>query len=293
MAGLKEGLTIFLKGMLMGAADIIPGISGGTIALITGIYERLVQAIKNVGVLIQEFFKKIIARKKVSYKKLLKLVDFGLFLPLLAGIAFAFLVGAWLLPGIIASYSFFVYSFFTGLILSSAFFIFREIRRKTWKGYVFGVLGVALGLIISLSSSARVAAEPSILQVFFLGMIALMAMILPGVSGAFILFLFGQYEFMLNTLRNFLVDWPYVVSFIIGGVIGLLGFSRMLSYLLKEHHEKTLFFLSGLMLGALYSPIAVIASISNIPSVFALSLAFFALGILIVLALKIVSHKKK
>ena len=287
----ENTLTIFLKGLLMGTADIIPGISGGTIAFITGIYQRLIQGIKNTGIFLQNTLTKKTYKTKKTFKKNISLIDFNLFIPLITGIATAFLAGAWIIPGIINAYPFFVYSFFTGLILASAAYIYTGIKHKNWKGYTTGILGLTIGLTISATTSTIITTSPSIVFIFFLGMLSLTAMILPGISGAFIVFLFGQYEFMLNALRNIHLEWPYIISFVTGGIIGLLAFSHLLSYLLEKHHSPTLFFLSGLMLGALYTPVTETINAFIAPSIALLSTTFFALGILAVLTIHLLTKK--
>lgn len=291
---LKKPLVIFLKGLFMGAADIIPGISGGTIAFITGIYEMLVTAIKDIPEGIKKAFKWVSSPNKKAFKAIIKKVDYALFIPLLLGIAIAFTAGSILIPPLIQGYPALIYSFFTGLILASAIFVYKKIEAHSIPGFTFLAIGLAAGFTVAYSAiQAGSASPPSVLYVFLLGVVALMAMILPGISGAFILVLFGQYEFMLNALRNITSEWHFVVSFILGGIIGLLGFARLLSYLLQRFHSQTLFFLTGLMLGALYVPVTeTLNGLAGTGNAFTAAL-FFLAGIGLVLMMELMSKNKK
>ncbi len=244
----------------MGSADIIPGVSGGTIALITGIYERLIKAIKSIDLKFVPYLIRGFASK--NYLKKAKnnflSIDFPFLLPLLAGICVAFLALAPILKLLFDEYPAHTAAFFFGLIISSACVMFLKIRFEiTWKSSVFIPIGFIVGLLIVGLQSAH--AENSHIIIFFSGIISFCAMILPGISGAFILYLFGQYEFMLGVLHeieqmNF-SKLSFAIVYIIGGIIGLLVFSRLLSYLFKNHRGPTLSFIIGLMAGALRMPI--------------------------------------
>lgn len=263
----------------MGIADIIPGVSGGTIAFITGIYARLVSGIKDVGAFIVSVPKNL--KKKKLFSALFKL-DFAFFIPLLFGIGIAFVSGAYFLSGFIDKYPAQVYSFFIGLILSSAVLIFKKIESHKFNEIIFGIIGLATGIIISVIPATSSGVEPSLVFIFFLGMIALCAMILPGISGAYIVLMFGQLKFMYDVVvRDFLEKWPYLLMFGLGGIIGLLSFSRLLSYVLKKHNSKTLYLLTGLMIGAIVGPLrTTIFSLSE--STLLVSFAFFVLGAIVV-----------
>lgn len=251
----KESLLIFLRGLLMGIADIIPGVSGGTIALITGIYERLVKAVNSVNDLfVRELF-------KLNFKKLFKnfkKFDFALLIPLIIGIALAFLTLAHLMDYLLIEKTALTYAFFFGLILSSAIFLFKQAGKFKVFDSLFLVIGLLFAVWIAGLNSLD--ANHSLLVLFFSGAIAICAMILPGISGAFILVLLGQYEFMINTIKNLV--FSNIAIFGIGAIVGLLSFSRLLTYLLKKHHGKTMLLLTGLMIGSLRVPYEKIVSSS-------------------------------
>ncbi len=245
----------------MGSADIIPGVSGGTIALITGIYERLVFALKSIDFkFIFYFFYGIFDRK--YFKKAKKDffgIDFFLLVPLALGVFVAFLSLANIISILLEFYPSVTYSLFFGLILASAFFVYF-LNKKIIKIYdvVFLFFGIFFGFfVVGLSS---IQADHSYLIIFLSGMITFCAMILPGISGAFILLVLGQYEFLLNVLRNIVhFDFSgvfFAISYILGGIAGLLLFSRVLSYLFKRYHGATLMFIVGLMVGALRDPVS-------------------------------------
>ncbi len=245
---IKEAILIFIRGVLMGSADIVPGVSGGTIALITGIYAHLVEAISNIKFgFIKPLFK---ADFKGFWNKLLEEIDFKFFIPLVLGIGIAFLTLAKVVTYCMDNYTALTYAFFLGLIISSAVILFRKLNKINLKNIIFVLIGAILTYIfVSLNP---IAANHSLIVIFISGMIAICAMILPGISGSFLLLLLGQYKYMLNALHNLqIVD---IVVFVAGALIGILGFSKILNYLLKNHEEVTMAFLIGVMLGSLKVP---------------------------------------
>ncbi len=255
-----QGFIIFLKGLFMGSADIIPGVSGGTIALITGIYERLVFALKAIDFKFIPYF--FVGLFKPKYFKKAKKdflgIDFALLIPLALGVLVAFLSLANIISYFKEFYPSYMYAFFFGLILASAFFVYflnKKIIKIVDISFLF--VGIIFGFfIVGLSS---VQADHSYIIIFISGMITFCAMILPGISGAFILLVLGQYEFMLGVLRDIAnLDFSgisYAFSYIFGGIAGLILFSRVLSFLFKRYHGATLMFIVGLMIGALRHPI--------------------------------------
>jgi putative membrane protein len=264
-------LIVFFKGLFMGSADIIPGVSGGTIALITGIYERLVRALRSIDFkFIPYFFRGLIDRRYLwKAKDNFLSIDFIFLLPLVSGIAVAFLSLANVMGFLLEEYPSYTYAFFFGLILSSALLIYFTGNMKvTVMTLFFLALGVGMGyLIVGLEA---IQTDHSLLIIFASGMITFCAMILPGISGAFILLFLGQYEFMLGVLRQLTVldtsRLSYAVVYPLGGVIGLVSFSRVLSYLLEKHRNSTLSFIVGLMIGALREPGEIMTSHpGNIP----------------------------
>ncbi len=246
---LRESIIIFLKGLFMGSADIIPGVSGGTIALITGIYERLVHAISSINF---TFMKPLLKGDFSGFKeRVLYEIDFELFIPLLLGIAVAFLSLAKLISYLLVAQTANIFAFFLGLILASAYILYTKLDGLNFKLIITTVIGIVLSYIfVGLNP---IAANHSLIVIFFSGIIAICAMILPGISGSFLLLLLGQYQYMLNCLSNLKITEMLV--FIVGAVIGILGFSKVLNYLLENHESITMAFLIGIMIGTLRLPI--------------------------------------
>ena len=246
---LRESIIIFLKGLFMGSADIIPGVSGGTIALITGIYERLVHAISSINF---TFMKPLLKGDFSGFKeRVLYEIDFELFIPLLLGIAVAFLSLAKLISYLLVAQTANIFAFSLGLILASAYILYTKLDGLNFKLIITTVIGIVLSYIfVGLNP---IAANHSLIVIFFSGIIAICAMILPGISGSFLLLLLGQYQYMLNCLSNLKITEMLV--FIVGAVIGILGFSKILNYLLENHESITMAFLIGIMIGTLRLPI--------------------------------------
>lgn len=258
-SSLKQSLIIFLKGVSMGLADIIPGVSGGTIALITGIYERLIFAIKSIDPRLVLYALKLDASK---FKKAWKKIDFALLLPLALGITTAFLAAARVIDYALSFYPAFTYAFFFGLILVSAFVVYRRIQKKDHSYRLLMSAGAGFLFAIWLVGIDYLGLIHHPLMIFVSGFIAICAMILPGISGSFILLLLGQYHFLLGELKS--LNLPLLTIFIIGACLGLFTFSRVLSYLFKHHEGPTLAFLTGLMLGALRKPLEEVIFVTKI-----------------------------
>lgn len=241
----------------MGSADIVPGVSGGTIALITGIYTHLVEAISKIKFgFIKPLFKGDLKGFKQQF---LDEIDFKFFIPLILGIGVAFLTLAKVVTYCMDVYTALTYSFFLGLIISSAVILFRKLEKINIKHLLCALIGAILTYIfVSLNP---IAANHSLLVIFISGMIAICAMILPGISGSFLLLLLGQYKYMLNALHQ--LHFSEIIVFIVGAVIGILGFSKILNYLLKNYEEFTMAFLIGVMLGSLKVPaVEIVNSVS-------------------------------
>ncbi|WOF17363.1 DUF368 domain-containing protein [Methanoplanus sp. FWC-SCC4] len=267
----------------MGTCDIIPGVSGGTIALITGIYERLITAIGNIRPaivvpLLKGDFK--------SFEKELERIDFVFLLFLVGGIGLAVITFARIILYLLEVYPGLTYSFFFGLIVASSVLIFLEIEyeARTIKAGLFLICGIIAGFVIAGLNPASLGHSLPVL--FFTGMIAICAMILPGISGAYITLLMNQYEYLLAALKA--VSLPEIISYIAGGLIGLLMFSKVLKYLLKNHQVSMLSFLTGLMLGSVRMLFNKIESAGG----FDLSVIFlFISGILVIVAMEWIKRK--
>lgn len=244
-----EPLLIFIRGLLMGSADIVPGISGGTIALITGIYEHLVYAISKINFrCLKPLIKGDFSEFKRSFKEE---VDYKFFIPLILGIAIAMVSLAKFITYCMDTHTAVTYSFFLGLILASAYILYKKLDSLSVKHVIFTVIGFILAFIfVSLNP---IATNHSLPVIFISGLIAICAMILPGISGSFLLLLLGQYEYMLGALQGFRA--VEIIVFIVGAVIGILGFSKVLNFLLKNHEGVTMAFLIGIMIGTLKIPV--------------------------------------
>lgn len=237
----KHYLVLILKGMGMGAADVVPGVSGGTIAFITGIYEELINSIKSVNL---TTLKLLLSGKLTSFWKAIN----GNFLAtLLLGIAISIFSLAKGLSYLLHAYPILVWSFFFGLIIASAIYVARTIKKWDWKNVVALVAGIVVAYFITIISPAE--ANTTWWFIFLSGSIAICAMILPGISGSFILVLLGMYRFILDAVGNFNI--PVLLIFMVGAAIGIITFSNLLSWLLKNYHNLTVAVLAGFMVGSL------------------------------------------
>lgn len=277
---LKEIFFIFLRGLFMGSADIIPGVSGGTIALITGIYERLIFAISSIKF---SFLKPLLKGDLTDFKsKLFEEIDFELFIPLFLGIGIAFITLAKVISYLLDTQTAYTFSFFLGLILASAYILYTKLDDLNIKLIIITAIGIILSYIfVGLNP---IATNHSLTVIFISGLIAICAMILPGISGSFLLLLLGQYQYMLNALnsRN-LIE---IFVFCIGAVIGILGFSKILNYLLEKYESATMAFLIGIMLGTLRLPLMKISASVNGSWIPCILLAVIAFVFIIVLEKK-------
>ena len=285
---------IFLKGLAMGSADIIPGVSGGTIALITGIYERFVFALESINLHFLFYF--ILGFKdKTNFKKAKKSffsIDFLFLIPLVLGILLAFLTLANVIGFLLETVPTQTFAFFFGLIFASAFYVYYT-HKSLFKiqSSVFIGIGFLVGFLIVGLESIQLSHTP--LMIFASGIISFCAMILPGLSGAFILLVLGQYEFLLSILRE-LTHFEFgmilfVFAYGFGGIIGLLGFSRVLSFLFSKYKSATIAFITGLMIGALRKPGK---QIITHPDNLSFTMISLCLGILVVTLFSIYELKK-
>ena len=235
-------LTIFLKGMAMGAADVVPGVSGGTIAFITGIYERLIQAIRSVNI---GWFKLFFSGQ---WAECWRRADGGFLLTLVAGIGTSVLLLAGVISWLLVNQPVLIWAFFFGLIIASSIYIMRQIRN--WNALVVFLLllGAGVALFIGMARPALVEVTPA--YVFICGAIAICAMILPGISGSFILVLLGAYGAVLQAIHEH--DLQLLMLFLLGCVTGLLSFTHVLGWLLERAHDQVLATLTGFLIGSLY-----------------------------------------
>ena len=242
--GAPQGGLIFLKGVLMGVCDIIPGVSGGTIALITGIYERLISAIGSISMVPVTA---LLRGRKDEASEAINRID-PIFLGiLLAGIGLGLLTMSRIILSLLQTYPAETYAFFFGLIIVSSVLIYYRIEQAD---AVIAAVWVGLGLAVGygIGGLDQAALGHSLPVLFLTGFIALCAMILPGISGAYITLLMNQYEFLLAALAS--LNLVPLIVYMAGGVAGLLSMSRVLKLMLRRYHTQSLAFLTGLMLGS-------------------------------------------
>ena len=234
-------LILAIKGFIMGAANVVPGVSGGTMALILGIYEELIHAIRSFNL---RFFRLFVMLK---IKEAISSLAWPFLLPVAVGVLAATLSLAELLSWLLFTYPIMVWSFFFGLILSSVFSVGRVV--KAWRISTFIAIGLGGVGAYLLFGMIPVATPEASWFLFLCGFLAICAMILPGISGAYILVLLGKYHFTLEAVNNRDIGTLFILT--LGAAVGLLSFVRVLSWLLKRYHDLTMAVLIGLMLGSL------------------------------------------
>lgn len=237
-----QWLMIFLKGMAMGAADVVPGVSGGTIAFITGIYERLINAIRAVN------FEWLGLLFRGQWQQCWQRVDGAFLLLLLAGIATSIVSLAGIITWLLHNQPILIWAFFFGLIAASSIYIMRQVRR--WNGLAVALLFLGALFAVSIGMARPAEVEVTGAYLFMCGALAICAMILPGISGSFILVLLGAYSVVLGAVHN--LEIPLLLVFIAGCAVGLLVFSHVLGWLLEHHHDPMLAALTGFLAGSLY-----------------------------------------
>lgn len=239
---LKDYIIIFLKGIAMGAADVVPGVSGGTIAFISGIYEELLSSINavNLGAV------KIL--KKNGFKAMWMSVNGNFLLSLLLGIGISVLSLAKLIKWLLENEPILLWSFFFGLVVASVFFVGKQIKNWTVTKALMLIIGAALAFYITILPPVANQITSSWF-LFFAGALAICAMILPGISGSFILLLLGAYRPVIDALDQ--IDIKIIFLFGCGAIVGLLTFSRILKWLFDKYKEMTLAVLTGFIAGSL------------------------------------------
>lgn len=234
-------LGIYLRGVLMGAADIVPGVSGGTIAFITGIYDRLLGAIRAFDLTLPG----LLLRGRLA--EAWRHVDGGFLLALVLGIATSILSLARLISWLLERHPIPLWAFFFGLILASALVLLRQVGGWTPARVALLALGAAAALTVALAPA--VALGGGMAGVFLAGFFAICAMILPGISGSFILVLLGMYAPVLEAIRS--LDLLFIAVFAAGAACGLMSFSRLLHWLLHRFHGAAMALLTGFLFGSL------------------------------------------
>ena len=239
--GIKAYSLLVLKGMGMGAADVVPGVSGGTIAFIVGIYEELINSIKSINTAnLRLLFKGQIAA-------FWRGINANFLLSIVLGIGISVFSLAKIITYLLVNQPILVWSFFFGLVLASTWFVAKEISRWEVKTAISFVVGALLAYYITVATPAETPTHP--LFIFLCGAIAICAMILPGISGSFILVLLGKYFYIMDAVKTLRIS--LILVFLAGAAIGITAFSRVLSYALRRFHDATIALLSGFMLGSL------------------------------------------
>ncbi|MBN1649783.1 MAG: DUF368 domain-containing protein [Bacteroidales bacterium] len=239
---MKELVAVFFKGVAMGAANVIPGVSGGTIALITGIFERLIDAIKSFN------FTALRLLLKADFKGFAKHTDLLFLLALFLGVAVSILSFARIFDFLFKHYPVYIWSFFFGLILASVFFVGKTVSRWSWDVIFVFIIGFATAMTITFLNPAT--QNESLIYLIVCGIIAACSMILPGLSGSFVLILLGNYQLvMIDSINQLRFD--ILIPIVFGALVGLLGFSYLLSWVFKKYRNQTIAILTGFIFGSL------------------------------------------
>ena len=241
---MKSGIGIFLRGMCMGAADVVPGVSGGTMALILGVYQRLLVAIRSFDLALL----RLVAAGR--FRDAAEHIDIVFLIPLGAGIlaAILFFTRVVSLPLLVRDHPEQIYALFFGLIVGSIVVLLRMLGPMRWRDMTCLVAGTLFGLVVV--TVVPFETPDAAWFIFLSGALAICAMILPGISGSFILLLLRKYEYVFNAIGHF--DFSVILPFALGAVSGLMLFSRLLVWMLKHHYRVTLTTIIGMLVGSLW-----------------------------------------
>lgn len=234
-------LKLFVIGLAMGAAEVVPGVSGGTIAFVTGIYERLVNGLRHFTPML------LVALKNDGIKATWARVDGTFLLVLFAGMAVSLVVFAGGVSWLLVHRPVMIWSFFGGLVIASVWLVYRQISRFGVDLMIATLLGAAVGGLVT--TLVPINLPPTPLYLFCGGVVAVCAWILPGISGSFILLLLGLYAYVINAVHQ--LDLSTLAILATGCVVGLVAFSQVLSRLFRHHRDETLAVLTGFMIGSL------------------------------------------
>lgn len=239
---MNQYIANFFKGVGVGSANVIPGVSGGTIALITGIFERLINALKSFNLTaIKLFF-------SGKFKEFAQHIDLWFLVSVGSGVLVAILSIARLFEFLFAEYPIYLWSFFFGMILVSIYYVGITIEKFNWKVLVSFVIGTAIALLIAFGTPAN--ENSNFIYLMICGAVATCSMILPGLSGSFVLVLMGNYQLiMIDAVNDLNLKILFPVA--VGGVVGLLAFSHLLSWIFKNYRDITIAVLTGFILGSM------------------------------------------
>jgi putative membrane protein len=239
---MNQYIANFFKGLGVGSANVIPGVSGGTIALITGIFERLINALKSCNLTaIKLFF-------TGKFKEFAQHIDLWFLVSVGSGVLVAILSIARLFEFLFAEYPIYLWSFFFGMILVSIYYVGITIEKFNWKVLVSFVIGTAIALLIAFGTPAK--ENSNFIYLMICGAVATCSMILPGLSGSFVLVLMGNYQLIMIDAVNDL-NLNILLPVVTGGVVGLLAFSHLLSWIFKNYRDITIAVLTGFILGSM------------------------------------------
>lgn len=242
MRNFIDYIIIFLKGLAMGAADVVPGVSGGTIAFISGIYEELLDAINSININTLKIL------KNKGFKAAYKSINGNFLFALILGIGISIMSLAKLIKWMLENEPILLWSFFFGLVLASVFFVGKQIRNWNPVKILMLIIGTSLGYYITILPAMATHETPAWF-LFISGALAICAMILPGISGSFILLLLGAYKPVIEALDERDIKTLLIVG--IGAIVGLLTFSRLLKWLFDKYKYVTLAVLTGFIAGSL------------------------------------------
>ena len=238
---LKESIINFFKGFAMGAANVIPGVSGGTIALITGIFERLIDSLKSFDL------KALKLLLKGKLKQFAEYTDLIFLIIVLTGAGISIISFAKLLTFLFINYPIFIWAYFFGLIIASVWFVGKTIEKVNIGVILWFLIGTAIAISITIMNPAK--ENSSFWYLFVSGIVAICSMILPGLSGSFVLVLMGEYELVLRAVDE--LNLAVLIPVALGAVVGLLAFAHLLSWLYKKYKNQTIAILTGFILGSL------------------------------------------
>lgn len=239
---MRKYIVNVIQGIAVGVANIIPGVSGGTIALIIGIFERLIDAIKSFNLpALRLLF-------KGQWKAFAEKTDLYFLLSIFVGIGIAIISLARLFDFLFKNYPVYIWSYFFGLVLASIYFVGKTIPRWRFSVVVFLILGTTIAVLVTLINPATENAHYGYL--FLAGVISICSMILPGLSGSFVLILLGDYQLVAIHAINTL-DFAILAPFALGAIVGLIAFSHLLSWVLKKYKDQTIAMLTGFILGSM------------------------------------------
>ena len=237
-------LRVFFCGILMGIADAIPGISGGTIALLLGIYEELIGSISNFNI---NLFKNL---KKKGIKYCWNKINGNFLLSLISGVLLSLVSFVKIFSILIQKYPLFIWSFFLGLILATLFVIKRNIKKWNIVNFILIFICSFLTILLSIIKPS-IGENINLFYILICGIIASSAMILPGISGSLILVILGVYTLIINALNNF--EYNIILVFLIGCLIGIINFSKIIKWLFQNYRDYTFSIMLGLVIGSIYT----------------------------------------